>query len=346
MRYRCICLIQIDIFDHAETAAKPLAQAEDALSRLDERVRACSFRTGWLARLDFSEAIAWGWNSGQVLAAEDLLLHDESMDVRLPDEALRAGHLVVRARRKAMQLGGEVLSAEGAAWLAARRARPPSPALARPPKGAALDPERPLWPQLVSVLRVLEQGTTESAGQAVADWLGVLGLRHPNLPLSLHAAVALEAWRIVEPYSRETFLGPLLVAQWLRLNGRVGSHLLGIEAGVREVRRRDGHAAPGGPEARILRWVEALAAAGAAGIETLNRLELARQVALHRAGPRRAHARHQALIDLLLERPLITAPMAAQRLGIAPQTARRLIVELGGAVTEITGHARYRAWRL
>ena len=86
--------------------------ADDAVSRLDERVRACPYALGWAGRQDFAEAVAWGWNAGAAVPLEDLILHDESMDVRMPDEALRAAHAFVRARRKARAGGPAILSAE------------------------------------------------------------------------------------------------------------------------------------------------------------------------------------------------------------------------------------------
>ncbi|HKR90084.1 MAG TPA: hypothetical protein VJS38_18095, partial [Phenylobacterium sp.] len=110
----------------AETLIWPLAQAEDLVSRLDERVRTCPFAAGWSARLDFLEAVAWGWNTGQVVSNEELLLHDESMDRQMPGVALRAAHGLIRARRKAMAGGAEILSPAGAAWLAGRRTHPPA----------------------------------------------------------------------------------------------------------------------------------------------------------------------------------------------------------------------------
>src|SRR4051812_45880740 len=97
----------------AEALIPPLAQAEDRVSRLDERVRACPFSAGWTARLDFLEAVAWGWNCGQVVGHEELLLHDESMGRQMPGAALQAAHGLVRARRKAQAGGPELLSAAG-----------------------------------------------------------------------------------------------------------------------------------------------------------------------------------------------------------------------------------------
>ncbi len=82
------------------------------------------------------------------------------------------------------------------------------------------------------------------------------------------------------------------------------------------------------------------------GGEALNRLELARQVAVSRMGVRRGHSHLGALIALMLERPVVSAPLVAEKLKVSPQSARRLLGELGGSVTEISGQSRFRAWRL
>jgi hypothetical protein len=337
--------------DPQERVIGALSRAEDAVSRLDERVRICAFREGWNARVDFSEAVAWGWSAGSVASAEDLILHDENMDVRMPDEALRAAYGVVRARRKAALAGPELLSPAGASWLAGRRRREPPPLPSG--RGAStadaateVDEDHSLLGSLVASLDRLRSGATESADAAVGEWLGLLEPARPEIPLLLQAAVALEGWRIVEAYPREGYLGGVLVSHWLRDRKRVRSHLLGLEAGFRAVMRRSRPSADLPTAERILFWLAVIAEGAAQGSETLNRLELARQVAVSRMGTRRAHSHLGALIALLLERPVVTGPMAAQRLGVTPQSARRLIGELGGTVTEISGQTRYRAWRL
>jgi hypothetical protein len=333
--------------DLAEALFSPLAYAEDLVSRLDERVRACPFAAGWTARLEFLEAVAWGWNSGQVVTNEELLLHDESMDRQMPGTALLAAHGLVRARRKAVAGGPELLSPAGAAWLAGRRTRPPA---ARAGGHAAadrpLDPEAPLAPQLLGEVERLQAGTTTEADQAVAEWLSLLSLADPRLPALLQAAVALEGWRIIDPYPRETWLGPLMVAQWLRTRRRVRSHLISLELGLRELSRSRRPAAAAPLAERLVFWVEVTGQGAATSLEQLNRLELARQVAVARIGERRAHSHLNALLDLLLERPVVSAPAAASRLQVSGQTARRLFAELGASVTEVSGQTRYRAWRL
>lgn len=336
------------MFDAGPDAlAAALAEAEDAVSRADERLAACPFRAGLIGRIDFAEAVAWGWSSGRVVATEDLLLHDESMDRRMPDENLRATHTLLRARRKASSGGAELLSREGVDWLLARSQRPPSAALRdRAPAARRLDPEAPVFPQLIAELERLASGTTERDADALAEWTPLLRLEHPRLPLLLQAAVALTGWRIIAAYPRQSYLGPLLVALWLRHRRRTRSHLLALEAGFRELERRAPLWRAVSLQDQLLFWLQALTAAAASTTETLNRLQLAREVALRRIGARRAHCRLHDLVDLLLERPLVTAPLAAERLKVADHTARRLFGELGGSVTEVTGQNRYRAWRL
>lgn len=332
--------------DPSERLIHALSSAEDAVSRLDERVRSCSFRAGWTARLDVSEAVAWSWNVGAAVSAEDLNLHDESMDVRMPDEALRAAHGLVRARRKAATAGSEVLSADGAGWIAGRRRRAPSPTRAGRRAAEVSAGDEPVLAKLVSQLERLRTGVGEGADAGVDEWLELLTPQDDRVPLLLQAAAALEGWRIVDPYPREAYVGALLVAHWLRYRRRIRSHLLGLEAGFRLVTRqaRPSSALPAAE--RILFWLAVLAESANQASEGLNQLELARQVAMSRIGPRRAHSHLGNLVDIFLERPVVTAPMAAQRLKVTPQTARRLIGQLGGTVTEISGQARFRAWRL
>lgn len=321
-----------------------LSAADDALSRLDERVRVCAYRAGWAARYDFLEAVAFGWNSGFVAPLEDLILHDESMDVRMPDEALRAAHGLVRARRKAAQGDRALLSPAGAAWLAGRRRRAPSP----PPAEASsrLEDDGAVLSALVARLELLRAGVTEGPDAAVAEWLSLLALNDPRLPAALQAAAALEGWRIVQPYAREAYVGPLLVAVWLRERRRVRHLLLGLESGVRTVTRKTRASSALPLAERIVFWLAVIAESAGEAAETLNRLELARQVAVSRIGERRAHSRLGKLVELMLSRPVVSAPLVAQRLKVSPQSARRLLAELGGAVTEVSGQARFRAWRL
>jgi hypothetical protein len=79
----------------------PLSAADDALARLDERLRASPVRAGVLARADAAEACAALWAEGELVALDDLVLHDAGMDVRTPSHALVRAQQYLRLRRKA-----------------------------------------------------------------------------------------------------------------------------------------------------------------------------------------------------------------------------------------------------
>ena len=98
--------------------AAPLAQAEDALARLDERLRTSPVREGWISRTHFAEGCAALWLEGELVHLEDLVLHDAGMDVSAPTHALIRSHAVLRARRRiAAEPPDWPLSAAGVAAL-------------------------------------------------------------------------------------------------------------------------------------------------------------------------------------------------------------------------------------
>jgi Protein of unknown function (DUF1612)/HTH DNA binding domain len=104
--------------------ARPLASAEDALARLDERLAKSPIRDGWIARTHFADACAALWLEGQLVHLEDLVLHDAGMDVRAPTHELTRAHAVLGARRRIAEAEpGWALSVAGLAILRGRDAR-------------------------------------------------------------------------------------------------------------------------------------------------------------------------------------------------------------------------------
>ncbi|WP_165191659.1 DUF1612 domain-containing protein [Caulobacter soli] len=326
-----------------------LARAEDSVSRLDARAQSCPFTDGWAARIDFAEANAWGWVSGEIVDMEDLVLHDAQMDARLPDQALRATHGLVRARRKARGIGAELQTAAGAAWLAGYRSDPPhlAPPVDDAPGSAEREAEPPaLVDELVQKIRALGRGETADPLEAVEEWVAWTRALPDRAPALLRAAAALEGWRLVNPLPRQNYVGGVMVAQALRLSGRTRSCLLGLEAARRAHMQPPRGFMAAATTVRLAYWLKILAVGAEAGLAEMRRLELARQVVLKRIGGRRAHDRSADLLELLLARPLVSAPMAAEHLGVASHSARRLLTGLGSSLMEISGRSRYRAWRL
>jgi hypothetical protein len=104
--------------------AGPLAAAEDALARLDERLAKSPIREGWIARTHFADAAATLWLEGELVHLEDLVLHDAGMDVRAPTHELTRAHAVLRARRRIAETRPDwALSAAGLAGLRGRGGR-------------------------------------------------------------------------------------------------------------------------------------------------------------------------------------------------------------------------------
>ena len=101
--------------------AGPLAAAEDALARLDERLANSPIRDGFVARTHFSDAAACLWLEGELVHLEDLVLHDAGMDIRAPTHELTRAHAVLRSRRRVAEAKPDwALSPAGLASLRGR----------------------------------------------------------------------------------------------------------------------------------------------------------------------------------------------------------------------------------
>ena len=95
-----------------------LAAAEDALARLDERIRSSPIAEGFVSRTHFQDACASLWLAGELVSLEDLVLHDARMDIHAPTHALTRAQTVLRARRRIAGAAPEwALSQEGLAAL-------------------------------------------------------------------------------------------------------------------------------------------------------------------------------------------------------------------------------------
>jgi len=108
----------------------PLSAADDALARLDERLRASPVHDGVIARADCAEACAALWAEGELVALDDLVLHDAGMDVHTPSHALVRAQHYLRLRQQAANDEPKVLlTPQGILRLLGRPPRAPeSPA--------------------------------------------------------------------------------------------------------------------------------------------------------------------------------------------------------------------------
>jgi len=354
--------------------ARPLARAEDVLARLDERLRTSPIRDGWITRTHFADAAAALWLEGELVHLEDLVLHDAGMDIRAPTREVTRGHTALRARRRiAAAAPGWALSPAGLEALRGRarqaNATHPKPEDTEPvdDEDEAFDPpiaEDDEFAELFASIdaamahadKTLAGGRQAPAAPSserdplvydldwdeearLAEWRAVID-ETDDLPPTLAAALAHEAWIAIEPLRRAPGLGRLLAAAVLRDRGKTRTHLLCLAEGAKAVpreRRRSRDAAT-----RLVAELEAIAAAAEEGLKQHDRWLLARTLLLRKLDGRRSTSRLPELIEFVLSRPLVSAGMIAKELDITPRAAQNLIAELD--LREATGRGRYRAW--
>jgi len=67
---------------------EPAFRAGIALTRLDERVARSPVGQGWIERSHFADACASLWIDGELVHLEELVLHDDTRDIRTPTHEL------------------------------------------------------------------------------------------------------------------------------------------------------------------------------------------------------------------------------------------------------------------
>ncbi len=365
--------------------AGPLAVAEDALARLDERLARSPVRDGWIARTHFSDAAAALWLEGELVHVDDLVLHDAGMDVRAPTHELTRAHAVLRTRRRIADAKPDwALSVAGLAGLRGRgeqgdreeergnrneeedevRDREDEDSDADAPERLRVAPADDRMADIFAAVdaaiaqadRTLAGETTDrrpkrperdplvydldwDEDERLDAWRAVVDQTR-NLPPTLAAAIAADAWQALEPLQHSPWLGRLLAAALLRARGKARSHLPCLHDGLKAIpreRRRPRDAA-----SRLAVQLEAVAAAAEAGLKDHDRWQTARTLLARKLAGRRSTSRLPALIDYVLARPIVSAGMIAQELRITPRAAQDLVGELG--LREATGRDRYRAW--
>ena len=350
-----------------EALKNPLAAAEDALARLDERVRSSAIREGFVSRTHFQDACASLWLAGELVTLEDLVLHDARMDVRAPTHEVTRAQAVLRARRQIAGAGPDwALSADGLKILrgdgdgGTDAARAGEGEGADKPREASADDADPLAGELAALDRALERSERALAGDAaraalqrdpllydpdweegekLAAWRRAAAELGTEPPL-LAAAILWDAWESNPSLERQAWLGNLLVAATLCARKKTRSHLFCVNSALRLVRRERRRS----PDraTRLGAFLAAIAAGAEAGMADHDRWLLARRRLEGKLTGRRSSSRLPGLAEFILARPIASAGMIAAALGVTPRAAQAMVAELG--LREITGRGRYRAW--
>ncbi|MHC2789166.1 hypothetical protein ACVMBZ_008418 [Bradyrhizobium liaoningense] len=360
--------------------AGPLAAAEDAVARFDERLAKSPIRDGAISRTHFTDACASLWLDGELVHLDDLVLHDAGMDVRAPTHELTRAHAVLRARRRIAEAKpGWALSAPGLSSLRGRggereeertnrKEGKGSFELAEDGERDEVDLEEPLGaieadPHLASAFAAVDAANARAERRLAdetrfrperdsliydPDWDEEERLDHwrdvidqtRGLPPTLAGAIAADAWGEIEPLEHTPWLGRLLAAALLRDRGKTRSHLPCLHAGLKIIPRE--RRRPRDVAARLVVHLEAMTAAAESGRKDHDRWLMTRNLLARKLAGRRATSKLPALLDYVLTRPIVSAGMIAAELGITPRAAQNLVAELG--LREATGRGRYRAW--
>ena len=362
--------------------AGPLAAAEDSLARLDERLAKSPIRDGFVARTHYTDAAACLWLEGELVHLDDLVLHDAHMDIRAPTHELTRAHAVLRARRRIADAKPDwALSPAGLAGLRGRGGQTDGEGKGNRKEGEgsfggededgdqdAADLDGPLGvietdPHLAAAFAAVD------AANARAEWtLAGEGRTRPDLdplvydpdwdedarldawravvdqtralPPTLAAAIVTEAWDAIAPLQHTPWLGRMLAAALLRARGKTRWHLPCLHDGLKAIPRE--RRRPREYAARLAVQIEAMTAAAESGLKHHDRWLNQRTLLARKLAGRRATSRLPALLDYVLARPVVSAGMIADELGITPRAAQNLVAELG--LREATGRRRYRAW--
>ncbi|WP_085026555.1 RHE_PE00001 family protein [Ensifer aridi] len=170
-------------------------------------------------------------------------------------------------------------------------------------------------------------------------WRAVLPLAD-QLPAPLGAAILFDAWERIEPLRRQHWLGSLLVGAYLRFRGKVVSHVLAFNMGLKTIRHERRRSKD--RLTRLDAFLEAMSMTADVGMKELDRLSLAKTQMEMRIRDRRSNSNLPGLIDLVLSRPIVSTALISRQLGVTPRGALNLVRELG--LREMTGRGRYRGW--
>lgn len=345
-----------------ETLVLPLSEATEALVRLDEALGHSPVKEGWIARMHFHDAVASLALEGELVHLEELVLHDNSQDVRTPTVEITRAHSALRTRRRiAAQPADWALSREGLSAVVIRDradAMEPGGQSSTAHENTVENHFKAIDAIIARSSKVIEGVELEVKSAAGRDsiqprpataterekldaWLNLIQ-DSMGLPTLLRAALLFDAWHEADITPRAIWTGSLLVAAFLRQEGMSEHHLPVIDYGARLVARQQRQA--DGRERRLAAFLTAVRLGALSGRKELARLTASREQLIRRLSGRKRSAHLDGFLDLAIRSPAVTTGLTTSALGLSKQGALNLISDAG--LREITGRGRYRMWAL
>ncbi|MBS0243933.1 MAG: DUF1612 domain-containing protein [Proteobacteria bacterium] len=165
-----------------------------------------------------------------------------------------------------------------------------------------------------------------------------------SMPPLLAAATVWDAWHTLRPEQQSIWRATLLASLVLRSRRKTRHLLLPLDYGERQCRK--GWNASETSSRRSLTFFEMVGEAVKCASRELDGLALAKERMELRLRDVHKHSHLPELINLIVEKPLISIPLAAKALSISQQAVRVLLPKLGSTPREISGRQRYRYWTI
>jgi hypothetical protein len=331
----------------AAALLRPLAEAADALSRLDALAGAAvpAVRDGLVARLALAEASGWLAVSEIWIDPRDLALREARLTGSATAALMleRLGSALPATVQAAAQPHAEApadAAIEQALSLAAALRGGADPLDSPDAFLAAMAPLGPAtWPARSAVAGVAAPG--------FAVWRQALLVPLDALPALPAAALAAAGWARqageAEPARPTEAQALLLAAALLRRRSRAPAVPLPFWAGFAQGPRRR-------PQLQDPRWpllfLDGVAEAARRGLAELSWLNAAAARAASLAARERSHGQAGKAAEIALRQPVMTAAGLATALGATPQGALLIIKRLmaAGILREATGRTSFRAF--
>lgn len=300
-------------------AGRALAEAAEAVARLDERLRRVpeATRLAWQERLALDQVSGLLWAEGVRLRPEILALADADRLGRTEDEA----HVLARAhwaQRRLMGQGAAPEIAGVAAFL------------------GKTDAGEGGWGDLPEAL--IPAAPDPGAEAAWRDAMTALEGAH----VLTRSAAAFHLWRGLGLSRLDAWLEPGVAASRIAAEAARGG-LMAVPLITGSERALDGR---GGAGERLQTWLSGLTQAADHVQMALDRIEAWQARAYSDASGLKGKGA-PALIALLAARPVVSAKDVSASLDLSPVQARTLLNRLHalGLTRELTGHSRFRFWQ-